>query len=197
MGRGGRIAAVVAVLAIVAIGIALVPGITETKRERAESQSSLRAKQRAATVRRLRADQRPRFGVSDSVAPPTASDAERLRARGRLMDELRAAILADSRHRARVGALAGPILRSQCEPFPRSVKSVGAEEDLSRRRGRYFCIAVTADFKRDEASLGGSIGHPYRAAVDFAAGRYAYCKVAGAAGPSAHPLVVTPKACGG
>jgi hypothetical protein len=197
IGRGGRIAAGVVLLAIAAVGIALAPGIRETKQERSEAERRSRAEQRAERIRELKREQRPRFATSDSVAPASASDLDRLRARAGFMDELSATILAHSRRRVRAGALEGPIKRADCEPFPRTVKGIGAEEDLSRRRGRYSCIAVTAEFHRDEASLGGSIGYPYRAKVDFESGRYAYCKVAGQAGPEAHQLVVTPPACGG
>jgi hypothetical protein len=197
MGRGLRIGAALLLVALVAVGIALAPGISETKKERSRSEQSERAEQREALIRRLQRQQQPRFATSASVAPATAADAVRLRARAGLLDDLSASILADSRRRVREGELEGPIRRIDCEPFPRSVKSAGAEADVSRRRGRYVCIAVTADFKPDEASIGGAIGHPYRAAVDFETGRYAYCKIAGQAGPTAHPLVVTPKACGG
>ncbi|HEY1274484.1 MAG TPA: hypothetical protein VGF25_06225 [Thermoleophilaceae bacterium] len=197
MGRGGRIAAAIAVLAIVAAGIALAPGIRETKKERAEADRAARSEQLAAKVRRLRREQRPRFGRSESVAPAGAGAAERLRARAAMMDELSGAILADARRRIRAGSLEGPVKRTDCEPFPRTVSGKGAEADLTRRRGNYFCLAVTADFERSEASLGGALGYPYRALVHFETGRYAYCKVAGQPGPTSHQLVVTPKACGG
>ena len=84
-----------------------------------------------------------------------------------------------------------------CEPFPRTVEGMGADRDLTRRTGRYSCLAVTTAFGRSKSSVGGVIGHQYRVLVDFKSGRYAYCKVSGQAGPSREQLVTTPRACGG
>ena len=112
-------------------------------------------------------------------------------------DDLSGAILADARDRVRRGRLDGPIRRVECQPFPRTVDAVGAEADLTRPRGRYFCVAVTSSLERSEASTGVILGHPYRALTDFESGRYAYCKVAGRPDAPADPGVTTPPACGG
>jgi hypothetical protein len=85
----------------------------------------------------------------------------------------------------------------QCEPYPRTVEGIGADRDLSRRTGLYSCIAVTAELPRTEESIGGVLGHRYRARVDFESGRYAFCKVSGQAGPSREQLATTPEECGG
>jgi hypothetical protein len=123
---------------------------------------------------------RGRARTGDSVA-----------ARAVMMDDVAAAIEADARARVRRGALDGRIRRVECEPFPRTVDGVGAERDLSRRRGRYSCLAVTSEF------TGGVIGHNYRVLADFETGRYAFCKIAGQSGPSRDQLVTTPRVCGG
>ena len=107
------------------------------------------------------------------------------------MDEVAAAIEGDARARGRRGELNGRIRRVVCEAFPRTLNGAGAERDLSRRRGRYSCLAVTAVF------TGGAIGHPYRALVNFETGRYAYCKSSGKPEPSREQLATTPRACGG
>jgi hypothetical protein len=107
------------------------------------------------------------------------------------MDDLATAIATDARARVRRGELDGRIRRVDCEPFPRTVDGRGADDDLSRRRGRYACLAVTSEF------TGGLLGHQYRALVDFETGRYAYCKISGQSGPSRDQLVTTPRACGG
>lgn len=195
-GRRFRFAAGLAALVAIALGVALVSEISDAKREREQSEQRERAERRARLIRELRAEQRPRFRRT-AVEPAGASAAARLTARARMMDELSAAIMADARRRVRGGALDGPIRRVQCEPFPRTVDGVGAERRLSRRRGRYACVAVTAEFERSEASVGGVIGHEYRAKVDFESGRYAYCKISGQAGPTRDQLVTTPRACGG
>ena len=197
MGRGVRIALLLLVLALIAAGAALLPGIQESKDEQARSEAERRAAARAELERRLEREQRPRFERSAAVAPAGAGAQQQLAARAELMEELPAAVLADARARVRRGALDGPVLRVACEPFPRSVDATGADEDLSRRSGRYSCLAVTAEFERSEQSIGGVLGHQYRALVDFESGRYAYCKVAGQAGPSRDQLATTPSACGG
>jgi hypothetical protein len=197
MGRGARLAAAVAVVAAIAITAAVLPGILESKQERTASEERERAQLRAERIRELKAEQRQRSRRSESVAPAGAGADARLAARSGLMDELSRSVLADSRSRVRQGELDGPIRRVVCEPFPRTVEGVGADSDLSRRSGRYSCVAVTAVFGRREASVRGVIGHQYRALVDFKTGRYAFCKVSGQAGPSREQLVTTPRACGG
>lgn len=196
-GRRLRLGAGVLLLAVIAGAVAVIPTLRETSQERAEAERRERAEQRAQLVRQLEVEQRPRFGRSESVTSAGAEPAERLVARGRLMDELAAAILDDARRRVRAGEFDGPIRRVQCEPFPRQVDGVGADRDLSSRRGRYSCVAVTSEIERSEASLGGVIGRQYRAQADFQTGRYAYCKISGQAGPSKEQLVTTPRACGG
>jgi hypothetical protein len=196
-GLGARIGAAAVVLAAIAVAVALAPALREASRERAEIAARDRAEQRAELVRRLEAEQRPRTGRSGAVAPAGAPPATRLAGRAQVMDELSAAITADARARVRRGEFSGPIRRVDCEAFPRSLARAGADEDLARRRGRYSCLAVTAEFERGRASLGGVIGHQYRALVDFESGRYAYCKVTGQSGPTREQLVTTPRACGG
>ena len=196
-GRGLRLAALGALVLAIAVMAALLPGIIESKEERAELERRERAERRAQLVRRLEAEQRPRFRRSASVAAPRAGPAERLGARAALIEELSGEILADARARARLGQLDGPIRRVDCEPFPRTVDGVGADQDLTRRRGRYACVAVTAEFGSGEVGATGVIGHQYRTEVDFASGRYAFCKVSGQPGPSREQLVTTPAVCGG
>jgi hypothetical protein len=198
MGRRSRIAVVVALLGAVAVGVALAPGIQESKRKRLLSEQRERAEARAELIRKLEAEQRPRHGRSKSVAPPGADAVAQLAARGRTLDELTGAILRDARLRVRLGELPPPpILMVECEPFPRTVTVVGADKDLSQRRGRYSCLAVTSKLKASKSTPGLVTGHPYRALVDFKTGRYAYCKISREPGPSEHPLVTTPRACGG
>jgi hypothetical protein len=163
----------------------------------AEAERRERAQLRARRIRELEAAQRPRLGRSEAVAPAGAGAERHLELRAGLMADLSRAILTDSRRRVRMGALDGPIRRVECEPFPRTVEGIGADEDLSRRRGRYSCLAVTGEFGRGQASRGGVLGHQYRALVDFGDGRYAFCKISGQAGPTRDQLVTTPRASGG
>jgi hypothetical protein len=178
-GRPARIGAGLLLLALIAFAVALVPSLRDSERERTEATARDRAAQRAELVRRLEAEQRPR--VHHGTAAPDS-----LIGRARLMDAMTATITADARARGDRGAE-----RTDCERYPRSVDGTGAHETLSQRRGRYLCVAVTADFE------GGVIGEQYRALVDFKSGRYAFCKVISKTGPTRDQLVTTPRACGG
>ena len=79
----------------------------------------------------------------------------------------------------------------ECERFPRADGAPAPERDPTVRRGRYSCLAVTTRFE------GGSLGHPYRALIDFTTGRYAYCKITGRPDLARDPRLATPPACGG
>ena len=183
-GRGVRIGAGLVLLAAIAVAVAIVPALRDEARLQDDELRRARAEQRADLTRRLEAEQRPIHGRSSSVAPTVA-------ARASTMDEITATIETDARARVRRGELDGRIRRVDCEPFPRSVDSIGADRDLTRRRGRYSCLAVTGEF------TGGVMGHQYRVLVDFQTGRYAFCKITGQSGPSRDQLVTTPRACGG
>jgi hypothetical protein len=169
-----RIGVVVVFLVAVAGTVALVPAIDDARQQRAAAEQRRREELHDRRVRELQAEQRPRFGRAGATARVAA------------LDELAAAIAADARGRVRAGALAGPIRRVECEPFPGS-----AARQPPHRRGRYACIAVTAEFE------GGAIGHPYRAMIDFETGRYAFCKISGRPDPTPDPEVTTPRVCGG
>jgi hypothetical protein len=197
IGRAGRVVALVALVAALATAAALTPSILDSKKDRASSERAERAERRAELARRLRTEQRPRFRQSASVAPRAAGAEQRLSARATLMDEMSAEILADARRRVARRQLDGPIRGVTCEAFPRTVEGVGTDQDLSRRTGRFSCLAVTSEFARSETSIGGVIGHRYRSMVDFETGRYAFCKISGQAGPSRQQLATTPEVCGG
>jgi hypothetical protein len=197
LGRRGRIGVVVAFLLAAGGTVVLVPAISETRQEREAAEQRRREELRERRIRELRAEQRPRTGRTRSTARPGAGPRVRLAARAAAMDDLSAAIVGDARARVRAGALTGPIVRVDCEPFPRSVGGTDPARELSRRAGRYACVAVTAEFERTEESVGGALGHPYRAMIDFETGRYAFCKVAGRTDPTHNRQITTPRACGG
>jgi hypothetical protein len=185
----------VALLPVVAVGLvlALGPGIEQGKEERASAEAERLERARAERVERQRREQQPRFARGE---PAAAS----LPARRHLLAEASVAVRRDARARVQTGALSGPIRRVQCEPYPRTVDRPGAEENPSRRFGRYACLAVTAAFGATAEHEAGAIGHPYRVRIDFDSGRYAFCKVAGRAGEGSigqAPVVRVPAACGG
>jgi hypothetical protein len=180
-------------LAVVALVLILGPGIERSKDERARAEAERLEQAREARTQRIRREQRPRHSRGEAAGAAPA-------ARERLLDGAALAVRSDARSRVAAGALAGPILRVECEPFPRSVEGRGAHEDPARRYGRYACLAVTAEFAPGERNEGGAIGHPYRLRIDFDTGRYAFCKVTGRPGEGSigtHPVVAVPRASGG
>jgi hypothetical protein len=184
----------VALLPVIAVGLvlALGPGIERGKDERAEAEAERIAQARAEHLERLRREQRPQFVRGE----PAAS----VGARERLVADAAASIQRDARGRVQSGTLSGPIRRVECEPYPRTVEPSGAERDLSRRAGRYACLAVTSEINPTAEQEAGMIGHPYRLRIDFETGRYAFCKVSGRAGEGAiggSLFVPVAPACGG
>lgn len=185
---------VLALIPLIAVGLvlALGPDIERSKDERAKAQAERIAQARAERLERLREEQRPRFARGE----PAAS----IPARERLLADASRSVERDARRRVEAGQLSGPIRRVECEPYPRTVESAGAEHDPSRRAGRYACLAVTSEIDATAAHEAGAIGHPYRMRIDFATGRYAFCKVSGRAGEGAiatTPFVPVAAACGG
>jgi hypothetical protein len=198
----GKVALLLLPVLLIAVGLAIRPGIEESKETRAQSEERRAERERAAREARLREQQQPRF-ASGSAAPDSIPGRERL------VEAAGASVLADARARAAAGELDGPIREVACEPFPRSVSGRGAEQDLSRPAGAYSCLAVTARFEGSEGggeqeayaqSEAGLIGHPYRVRIDFETGRYALCRVAGRPGEGslqARQAVTVPRVCGG
>ncbi len=191
--RAARIALVVAIVGLVGAILAIAPGIRESKSERDRAEQQQRQRAAAAREARIRREQRPRF-----VNGPAATSG--VAARRRLVDAAAASVLADARRRVAAGQLSGPIQGVDCEPFPRNVAGIGAEDSTHQRFGRYQCLAVTARFEETEKTSGGLLGHPYRLRIDFDSGRYVFCKIAGrpAEGQLKRDLGVTvPTVCGG
>lgn len=188
-----RVGLVVALVALIAVAFLIAPGIRESKSERERADQQERQRIRAALEAQMRRDQRPRFANGPAATSGVA-------ARRRLLDAASASLLADARRRVAAGQLRGPIKRVECEPFPRNVAGIGAEDSTAQRFGRYACLAVTAEFKKSEVTSGGVVGHPYRMRIDFDTGRYAFCKISGHPGEgllTQRPRVTVPTVCGG
>lgn len=191
--RPGRFGLVAAVIALIVTGIVIGPGIRESNEERERALREERLQAKAERDARIRRQQRPRFFEGPAATAGVA-------ARQRLLDAAAASVLADARRRAAAGELRGPIDRVACEPFPRNVAGVGAEDSTTERFGRYACLGVTAEFFETDASSGGRLGHPYRMRIDFDTGRYALCKIAGRPAEGQlkrDPGPTVPRACGG
>ncbi len=188
-----KAALVLSLVGLIAVALIIGPDIRETKSEREEAEQQQRERARGANEARLRREQRPRF-----VNGPAATSG--VPARRRLVDAASASVLADARRRVAARRLRGPIQGVDCEPFPRNVAGIGAEDSTELRYGRYHCIAVTARFEQTENTSGGLLGHPYRVRVDFDTGRYAFCKISGRPGEGQlkrNQGVTVPVVCGG
>ena len=191
--RAGKISVALFPFLLIALALALAPGIDRSKDERAQLESERRTRLRAEQDARIRAEQRPRLGRG-TVA---GTDVGR---RTTLLEEARAGVEVDARRRVAAGSLEGPVLRVDCEPFPRSVAAKGAHLDPGRHSGRYACLAITRDVPAGRRAEALVIGHPYRMRIDFARGRFALCKVAGRPGEGSlgvQPRVTVPRVCGG
>ena len=199
--RGRWIAAVAGVVALAIIGIALaisIPKINDSKADRAASERATAAEREAALVAELKAEQRLREG--SGTASKGLEGAEATEARRQLATQLTASVNGDAQRRVRTGEFTNPVKRVECERYPRGARGEDPATDLASPTGRYSCLAVTADAPATSETSPSSIGYPYRAAVDFAAGRFTYCKVSGRPGEgslSRKVLGRVPKACGG
>jgi len=199
--RGRRVAAVIGAALLVVVAVVLVvsiPKISEEKKDRAAADRRTAQEREAALVKELKAEQRLREGTGAPV--PGRSGAAVISARRALAADLSAAVLTDARARVRTGEFAHPVLRVECERYPRGAHGEDPATDLASATGRYSCLAVTADAPRTATQNASSIGYPYRALVDFPKGRFAYCKISGRPGEGSfvnNSLVRVPAACGG
>ena len=123
-------ALVVAFVSLIAVALIIGPDIRESKSERERAEQQQRERARKANEARLRREQRPRF-----VTGPAATSG--VPARRRLVDAASASVLVDARRRVAAGRLRGPIDGVDCEPFPRNVAGIGADDSTELRYGRY------------------------------------------------------------
>ena len=148
-------------LLAIAMAVVLIPAARQAQRDRAAAESTERAERRAQGIRALQAEQRPRYGRSDSVAAG-ARATRRGRAASRWRD-LEAAIAADARTRG----LPGRSCARAASRSPPPSASRRPRTTCTRRRGGYACLAITSEIERTSRNAAGVLGHPYRAAVDF------------------------------
>jgi len=159
-----------AALIVVVTGCALIlPGVFDARDEHnareVAAQRALEARERA----RLAREQIPRQGEARELRGTT------LEARAALVKAVELDILADARSRIAAKRLDGPVLRAECGPLIRAKSVQPAHEVLSRKIGRYDCVAVKANVMR-EGKVVALLGHPFVAAVDFERFTYVWCK---------------------
>jgi hypothetical protein len=190
VGVGAALLAVVAG-AFLALGA---PAIDTRKDEAARERERALETARAERVAAQRVEQRPRTGRG-SADPRGAGRVERLRARRALAEAGRAAVTRDARARTASGELERAVRDTVCVRFPRNPRAVAPADALGLRRGAYDCLARTAAIDGGR----GTLGYPYRLLVDFAAGRFALCRIAPPpsekAAPDPRRAVELPAAC--
>jgi hypothetical protein len=184
------IAAAAVLLAVVLLAAAalLVPSILDD-RERADERAREAAQQRhAKALAAADREQRPRTGRGAGDPGTGAGRVTRTRAREALLARAHDALQADAAIRG-----AGRVRGLDCEPFPRGSAARPPAGDLAVRRAVYQCVAVTSRFGQGGGQE-GVIGIPFRLVADFAAGRYAFCRVVPLSDRDrlTHPL---PRAC--
>jgi hypothetical protein len=199
--RGRRAAAIIGALLLIGIAVGLyfiIPAITESKEERAATEQRAAAKRETQLVAQLKAEQRL---VEGRGTPSRGLEGDaQLTARKALAGELAAAVHKDANARVRSGEFTHAVNRVECERYPRGARGEDPATDVSSATGRYSCLAITVDAPRTELSNPSSIGYPYRALVDFPAGKYTFCKFSGRPGELAFDRRVkapVPRACGG
>lgn len=158
-------------LAVAAVAVAVVaPAVRDAKardqaRERAATAAAVRAE-----VARLRADQ----ALHAAAGRPAGG---RPAARAALLATLEREITADARARVRARTVdARAVQRTTCQPFPTTPTQRARERAGGFRVGHYACLAITATADPIPTGPGATIGIPFRARVDYATGRLAWCK---------------------
>lgn len=190
LGRGGRAGLIALLVLVAAAGVALLPEARRQAAERAEATDRRDAREAAERRARSAREARPRTGRGPAARGLESAGA--LRARRGLVARLEARVLADARRRGRYRA-------ASCSEFPKRLSARSPAEDLARRTARMECIAVVAEVARDERTTGSLIGHPFRARVDFARGRFAWCRIVQRPGELSigQAVLRIPRACGG
>jgi hypothetical protein len=190
-----------AALLVVAIAVvALVaPAIDEGKQRADAREQAADDARREAAARRAAESQRPTVVSLAALRPSAGSSAdERLAARGALVAEVEERITADARARAAEGELRRPSGPTVCEP---ASGTPAAATDLAVRRGVFDCDTTIRAIAATETNEGGSLTYPFRAVVDFASYRVAWCKTNPVPGeqivPDPRSVVELPRACRG
>jgi hypothetical protein len=200
--QGRRVAAaagaLLVLLAVVAATV-VVPNLRSGADDKRAQDERRAASADAALKARYEREARPVRGHGPAVAGRDGATA--LAARRELVAGLQAAVLADARERAHRGDLHGSYAAATCYGYPKQLHAVPPAEDVARATEVVECLAVTHAVARDDRTTSGSlIGQPYRAFVDFADGRFTFCKIVQQPGELSiqrKPVMTVPRACGG
>jgi hypothetical protein len=186
MGRRAKlwIAAAVGLLAVIGVVVWLLvsPSINHLKKTAAERDAAQKAAFIREETKRLTIEQRLRRGraASGHVTPAA------------VVSDMTAAVNADARARVQSGVLRYPVLRTDCTPVRNGPLVPNAV------RGGYQCVAVTASIKPG-VQVGGEIGYPFWAIVDYRRHTFSWCKINPRPGEQAiaskEPIVNPPAGC--
>ncbi|HET8951418.1 MAG TPA: hypothetical protein VFN44_12950 [Solirubrobacteraceae bacterium] len=192
-----------ALLLVLAAGAAalIVPAIDDSKQRSAAADAREAAQRREANRRAQIAEQRPRTLDAAAVRPDAgAPDAQGIAARETLLRRTEAAISADARARAQAGELEGRPQGTDCEPYPKAAtRADWPDRDLAADRGVYDCLVFVRAIGATETNIGGQLGYPFRAVLDFDRFRVVWCKTNPVPGervvPDPRTVLELPKAC--
>jgi len=167
------LAGAAAAIALGGLAAWLVPRIDRAKHHYAQAQQRQAALAAAQERRRLRFEQR--LQRARAARLPAGASAAALRRRAALLvSALEGSITADARARARTGELDGPIVRTQCSPYP---PGTPAARPGTPPPTRYSCLAVTGDIRAGPGRVAGTLGYPFWARLDPRAGTYLWCEI--------------------
>jgi hypothetical protein len=188
--RGRWLAAAGGLLVLIALGVvgSVVAFNDKDHREAREKAS------RAVVVARLRARitkiQAPHRGAAPDLKPAAdATDAQKLAARKALVTAVEHRITLDARARARAGELDGPIASAACGPILKSKQAIPDDRVLSKRIGRYDCVAIKRHVLLHAGQKVAELGFPFVAALNFDTYTYTWCRNTPAQGEAGVALV--------
>jgi hypothetical protein len=199
--RALAIAGAVLAIVVAAAAAVIVPAIDSSKDRNAAAQAREDAQRREARRLETIREQRPRTLDAGSLLPAAgAPDAQLVAAREALLRRAESAISDDARARADAGELEGNPQGTQCEPYPkRSDRADWPDRDPAARRGVYDCLVFVRAVPRTETNIGGQVGYPFRAVLDFERFSVTWCKTNPVPGerivPDPRTVLELPKAC--
>jgi len=195
-GRRAIVAAGLALVAVIAAGAAIVPGLRREAAEREAREAARQLRLEAAERKRLTRDARPHR----AAGPPLRTGEDPLAHRAVLVRRAEDLVTRDARARIRAGTLEGPVAGTSCEPFPDTLARLQLEADASARAGRYDCVAYKRKFELPPQSgrrRTGLFGFPYWVVIHYPTSMLVWCKVTPRAGEGGRSLaaVPVPKPC--
>jgi hypothetical protein len=176
----GGIAALLAAAAVTWVLVS--PSINSSKENAARRNAAKQAAFIHSEIHRLTLEQRLHTGRGTRAGETRTA----------LVADLQQAITADALGRVKTGTFEGPIHGTQCQAI-----GFGPLKPTAIRGG-YQCVAINAVIPKG-VEVGGQIGYPFWAVVNYRHGTFAWCKVNPKPGEKAtqtlEPVVNPPAGC--